>query len=123
MSNLISGIEQHGARFLPAFARLPVFNDGKVRNYPALDFYLRLAQPDPAPAEVELKRFMVVGGCMFTVSDSGTPIDPPNGVTSGRMVKLFYGGADMLLTDRDSWRPSSKEKPFSETWAAHLSQY
>ena len=100
MSNMINLIEQHSARFLPAFARLPVFNDGQVRNYPALDLHLRDMEPHPAPGEVELKRFMVVGGCMFTVSDSGTPIDPANGVTSGRMVKLFYGGADILLTDR-----------------------
>ncbi|GEM_PF-6005275 len=100
MSSISQVIYENSEKFLPAFARIPAAGDGKSGRYSPLDFHFIGGHPQPAPDERELNRWMVLGGCMFTVTKDGTPIDVAAGATSGQPARLFYGGAEVLLTDQ-----------------------
>jgi len=99
MSSLTETIHAHSERFLPSFARISK-STGQRTRYQPLDLGYDGLGPLPSPPERELARWAVVGGGGFTITDAGTPLDPAAGRTQGRMMKLFYGGATMVLTDQ-----------------------
>jgi hypothetical protein len=100
MSNMSKAIHENSEKFLPAFARLRAGDGDRPGRYAPLDFYYQGSSPRVASGETELGRWVVVGGCMFTVTDAGTPMDTAPVGSSGRPLQLFYGGAEALLTDR-----------------------
>jgi hypothetical protein len=99
MSSVARTIHENSERFLPAFVRLNT-GSGKLGLYSPLDFHYRDASPVAAPGEAELARWVVLAGCLFTVTEAGIPMDAAPPGTSGRPMQLFYGGAELLLTDR-----------------------
>jgi hypothetical protein len=100
MSNIARTIHENSERFLPAFARLKAAEGDRPGRYTPLEFHYRGASPVPAPGERELARWVVIGGCMFTVTDAGTPMDTAPTGTTGHPMRLFSGGAELVLTDR-----------------------
>jgi hypothetical protein len=100
MSNVSRAIHENSEKFLPAFARLRATSDGTPGVYSVLDFHCIGSSPQTAPGERELNRWVVMGGCMFTVTDAGTPWEIAAAGTSGRPTQMFYGGTEVLLTDR-----------------------
>ena len=99
MSALQQAIHENSERFLPAFARIGQ-SSGGVKVYRDLDFRYTDKGPKPNEDERELARWVTVAGCAFTVTDSGEPMDPASGATNGRLIPMFEGGAEFLLTDR-----------------------
>jgi hypothetical protein len=100
MSNLAQRIHENSERFLPAFARLKTSTTGRPTRYAPLDLVYREASPMPSTGETELGRWVVLGGCLFTVTDAGTPMETAPVGASGRPMQLFYGGGEFLLTER-----------------------
>jgi hypothetical protein len=99
MSPLTEAIHANSERFLPAFARITK-SSGRHTRYEPLDLGYDELGPVPSASERELGRWAVIGGGGFTVTDAGMPLDLTAGQRQGRMMKLFYGGATVVLTDQ-----------------------
>jgi hypothetical protein len=100
MSNLVTTIHDNSEKFLPAFARLKATNPGKRTTYDPLDFARLGTTPQPSVGETEVGRWVALSGCIFTITEDGAPFDTAPAGATGRPVKLFEGGAELLLTDR-----------------------
>lgn len=98
MSDLVRGINQNSGQFVPAFVRVRLAEEGRAGRYPEFDFHFSGPHPTAAAGERELNRWVVYGGATFVATDAGEPIGRSGG--SGRMLQLFVGGAEVLLTDR-----------------------
>jgi len=95
-----AAIHEHSEQFLPAFARLRAGADGKLGRYAPLDFHFQGTTPRPSPGEREVKRWVVIGGCLFVATREGMPLDTAPAGSSGVPLQLFYGGAEIVLTDK-----------------------
>jgi hypothetical protein len=98
MSDFVRRIGQNSGQFVPAFVLVRLAQEGRAGHYPELDFHFSGPHPTAVAGERELNRWVVYGGATFAATDAGEPIGPSG--SSGRLLRLFTGGAEVLLTDR-----------------------
>jgi hypothetical protein len=98
MSDFVQRINQNSGRFIPAFVRVHFAEEGRAGRFSEFDFHFFGPHPTAADGERELNRWVVYGGGTFVATDAGEPFGQSGG--SGRMLQLFTGGAEVLLTER-----------------------
>lgn len=111
MSSLIQTIQENSEKFVPAFALVHAEPQRKPYRSSKLNMnYLggsptSLTGPGASPRvtppdEHELGRWVLGGGCVFTVSDKGMPVQRIGDRATANLTQLYGGYAEIVLTDR-----------------------